>query len=74
MNGHSERGTSKTKGTRWTAWVYVDKDHGGPRHERVGTFDLKREADDAWQKSVYPGKATRTRHDIVSVEGSAPSP
>ncbi len=52
MNGHSVRRVSQSKGTRWQAIVYVDAAHGGPRREVVGTYDLKREADDAWQDAV----------------------
>jgi hypothetical protein len=45
VNGHAVKRESKTKGVRWRAFVYIDAEHGGPRWERHGTFDLKRDAE-----------------------------
>lgn len=60
MNGHAARRESKSKGVRWRALVFVDAEHGGPRTETHGTFDLKREAEakitkvlDAYYRGVY---------------------
>ena len=46
MNGHPAKRKSK-HGTRWQAILHVDAAHGGPRREVIGTYALKREAQEA---------------------------
>lgn len=60
MNGHAAKRSSRTKGDRWRALVFVDAAHGGPRTETHGTYALKREAEakitkvlDAYYRGVY---------------------
>lgn len=60
MNGHIEKRTSKTRGTRYRVLVFVDADHGGPRWETHGTFDREKQATamlvkvlDGYFKGVY---------------------
>ena len=72
MNGHIDRRTSKTKGTRYRVLVFVDRAHGGPRWETHGTYDHEGVANaklvkvlDAYHEGAYRTPSRLTVGDVV---------